>query len=325
MPWNGAVTLVIVTVLGALASPLQFRSRVDGVVVHASVTHRNRPVLGLSAADFALTDDGVPQRIVDVSQDRLPLDLTLVVDTSGAGVLHVAIGHGVARLRGRLRSDDRARLIAFDGRAVEPGPFGPAPSLPPLPAPRDVRDGFSPAGGTALFDTLVHALSEPPAPDRRQLVILFSAGRDTTSIRTAADVLDLARRSDTTVFAIHAWLDFQPVERMPDGARPLPRPVDRRAVPRRFYQQLTEITGGTLDEVKPLTMFRYDTDKQHALVRFDDGISSAFLRAIDDFRSSYVIRFTPERPAPGWHVLSVRVTRPGARYTVRARKGYLVQ
>ena len=72
-------------------------------------------------------------------------------------------------------------------------------------------------------------------------------------------------------------------------------------------------------------MLRYDTQRQHATVRFGE-ISSAFLRAIDDFRASYVLRFTPEAvPAPGWHELGVRVTRPGTRYTVRARKGYHAQ
>ena len=227
---------VLAAVWAVIADPPQFRSRVDGVVVNVSVTHRNRPVEGLTAADFALTDNGVVQRIADVSRDRLPLDVTLLIDTSGAGLLHSHIAAGVAQVRGRLKPEDRARFVAFGAQPVEAGPFVPAESVPPLPRATGVLDAFSPQTDTALFDTLAHALAQPGDPDRRSLVILFSAGRDTTSTRTAADALDLARRSDAAVFVVHAWLDFQPVERMPDDARPLPRPVDRRAVPAKFYK-----------------------------------------------------------------------------------------
>ena len=47
-----------------------------------------------------------------------------------------------------------------------------------------------------------------------------------------------------------------------------------------------------------------------------------FKRAFDDFRSSYLLRYTPRDVSPeGWHDLEVKLLRPG-RFTVRARKGY---
>ena len=50
--------------------------------------------------------------------------------------------------------------------------------------------------------------------------------------------------------------------------------------------------------------------------------AGAFERILSDFRSSYVLRYTPRGvEKPGWHELTVRVARPGS-YTVRARKGY---
>jgi hypothetical protein len=55
-----------------------------------------------------------------------------------------------------------------------------------------------------------------------------------------------------------------------------------------------------------------------------DGLPRAFLRALDDFRSSYVLRYSPHGVAAGgWHEIAVRVTRPGRGYVVRARKGYV--
>ena len=48
----------------------------------------------------------------------------------------------------------------------------------------------------------------------------------------------------------------------------------------------------------------------------------ALAEIIADFRSSYVLRYTPRQvPAPGWHEIKVSVKRPGG-FSVRARKGY---
>jgi hypothetical protein len=49
---------------------------------------------------------------------------------------------------------------------------------------------------------------------------------------------------------------------------------------------------------------------------------SAFKRVFDEFKQSYVLRFTPrDVPASGWHELSVSTPRKPD-YTIRARPGY---
>jgi hypothetical protein len=64
-----------------------FRSDAEGILVNVSVTRGNRPVEGLRAEDFELTDNGVRQHIQDVTVDTWPIDLTLAVDVSGGGLL----------------------------------------------------------------------------------------------------------------------------------------------------------------------------------------------------------------------------------------------
>ena len=52
-----------------------------------------------------------------------------------------------------------------------------------------------------------------------------------------------------------------------------------------------------------------------------DGLSLAFLTALENFRTSYVLRYSPTGVEPaGWHDVSVSVRSRG--YTVRARRGY---
>ena len=47
-----------------------------------------------------------------------------------------------------------------------------------------------------------------------------------------------------------------------------------------------------------------------------------FTRIVEDFRASYVLRYTPKGvERRGWHALTVRLTWPGT-FTVRARAGY---
>ena len=43
------------------------------------------PVAGLTSADFTLTDNGVPQAIVSLSIDAVPLDITVLLNV-GSGL-----------------------------------------------------------------------------------------------------------------------------------------------------------------------------------------------------------------------------------------------
>ena len=85
-----AAAFVAVASLLAQASPQQappaqtqapvFRAGADVVSVEASVRRDRRAVTGLTAADFEITDNGVPQQIADISYEKLPIDVTVLLD-----------------------------------------------------------------------------------------------------------------------------------------------------------------------------------------------------------------------------------------------------
>ena len=53
-------------------------------------------------------------------------------------------------------------------------------------------------------------------------------------------------------------------------------------------------------------------------------LRGTFRKTFEDFRSSYVLRYTPSAPQSGWHTIDVSV--PASKsYSVRARRGYLVE
>jgi hypothetical protein len=75
---------------------------------------------------------------------------------------------------------------------------------------------------------------------------------------------------------------------------------------RQLYTSLTQATGGI---VVPVTS--------------SSSASAALRRLLDEFRSSYVLHFVPQGvERAGFHAVTVRVTRSGGPYDVRARSGY---
>jgi hypothetical protein len=99
----------------AVTSQQVFRSGVDGVTITVSVRSSNRPVSGLSADDFELTDNGVPQAITTIAAEKVPLDLTLLLDLSSSvdGPLLQRLKTAVSDTAALLRDDDRIRLVTI--------------------------------------------------------------------------------------------------------------------------------------------------------------------------------------------------------------------
>lgn len=284
---GAALAGLAVVTAGATARQQQsvFRSGVDVVFVDVSVTDHHVPVRDLSSADFTLTDNGVTQDIDAVSMESMPIDVTLLLDVSGS------VGAGV--LQGLTRSiDDTSRALGERDRvrlltfshAVRQG-------FPYRPggAPPNL-DHLRAGGSTSIYDALAAAMMQPRAIGRRQMILVFTDGADSRSFMRPDSVQRLAGASDAVVhFAIG----------LRRGA------VD---VPRKW--QLAEIAAATGGDI---TVFRADS-----------ALPTAFNNILDRFRTSYVLRYTPQGVAPdGWHAITVRVSSPA--YDVRSKKGWLGQ
>ena len=121
----------------------------DAVAVDVLVTRDGRPVTGLTADDFSLRDNDVPQRIDSVQLEDVPITLLLVLDTSGSvgGAPLVQLLAAAGAAAEALRPGDRVGLVTFSDKlrmVVEP----PSPPSSVADALRRVRAG----GATALYD-----------------------------------------------------------------------------------------------------------------------------------------------------------------------------
>jgi VWFA-related protein len=291
-----------------------FRSGVEGITVVASVRQGNKPVGGLTAADFQLTDNGVPQQISSVAAEKVPLDLTLLLDLSSSvdGPQLERLKKAVTDTADLLRPDDRIRLVAISQVLHEV--FGFRSRSSPI-----VLDTLRAEGATSLYDGLAAMMMRPADPGRRQLVVAFTDGRDSTSIVDEKTTLEIARRSDSVVSIV------------------VPVAAEDAAVSRRLAQRNTvdslsgagNVSVGRGQLIGPdgiptsLTQLVAPTGGLVIPLGAGESISRVFKTTLDDFRASYVLQYTADGvAADGWHELSVVVKRRG-RYDIRARKGYM--
>jgi VWFA-related protein len=274
-----------------------FRAGADAVTVDASVQRDRKPVAGLTAADFELLDNGVPQAITDVAYERLPIDVTLLLDVSASvtGEVLDELRRALRQVRADLVGGDRLRLLTFNMRVRRLVDFGqPAASLDETLASQKG------AGSSAVFDSLAVALAAAETPGRRRLILLFSDGQDSSSITDADTLLDVAKRSTSTVAVILA----SPASERPASVLRTSSGLSSATVSA-FSERIASETGGMVTSVKT-----------------GENLSSRFRRTLQEFRSSYVLYFTPSGvERAGAHSIDVRVKRPGV--VVRARRGYV--
>ncbi len=267
----------------AVAPPQVFRLSTDLVAVHVAVRQGSQAVKGLTSGDFELVDNGVRQSVDAMSIEEVPVDLSLLLDASSStGAVIERFKANAAQIATMLRQQDRVRLVAFSTTAIEIFPLTAAGA--PLPVQHLVA-----SGSTSLHDALALTLIRMPREGRRQLVLVFSDGHDTTSLISGARLAEVASRSDCVLHVVLSRSSGQP-------------PPTERSL-----RAAAEATGGAL----------------HTADNAVDAVT-VFRRLFEDFRQSYVLRYTLTGvPAPGWHDIGVRVvSRDAQRYTVRARRGY---
>ena len=283
--------------------PPQFRVATDLVTIDVSVRRGRAPVTGLGARDFLVTDNGVAQTIELFEAASLPLDVTVALDTSGSmlSMMEPVRAHMQQSAR-LLRQGDRMRLLSFADAVSQTSPFQPIGPDFAVPA-------LTGGGMTSMYDGLVAALVPPRDGDRRHVVIAFTDGIDTVSVLNSEALLSVARQSDSV---LHLFLV------VPGGVRPPPPPPALMHLNTRQIWSPVPVDDGffalraTARETGGLFEMMYDTPD------FPDALR----RAIEDFRTSYVLRYRATGVArEGWHKVEVRLTKPRSA-TVRARRGY---
>lgn len=184
-----------------------FRAGVEVVSMSVTVTDgAGKYVTDLEQGQFQVFEDGVQQDITQFNRTNLPIALALLIDTSASMETRLPIAQeaaiGFAR---KLRSQDLAEIIDFDSRVVVLQPFTNKASELESAIRRT-----SAGGSTSMYNAIYIALKDlrkamvaTSAEDiHRQAIVVLSDGEDTSSLLPFEEVLDLAKRSETAIYAI---------------------------------------------------------------------------------------------------------------------------
>jgi Ca-activated chloride channel family protein len=261
---------------------------VDLVELYAAVVdRRGRPVKGLAGEAFRVFEEGAPQRVERFAEvNDLPLHAALVVDTSNSMTMRLAEVKQAAGdfLRQIVTPRDKVTLISFDNAPRVRVDF-----TSDLAFLANGLEGLRPGGGTALYDSLVFTLEQLAGIAGQRVVVLLSDGVDERSRATADEVLELARRSAVTIYAI--------------GLED-PRP-DAPVLDRPLLERLAEQSGG-----------------RAFFVRGDGGLQSAYAAIEREVRSRYLLAYYSSHAGSGdgFRVVDVKVEQ--ANLAARTIRGY---
>ena len=136
-----------------------FRARTSTVAVTASIKRGNNVVTNLTAADFVVTDNGVPQTVEAVAIENVPIDVTLFLDTSGSTAGKFGeMRDDVQAIIKLLRQGDKFRLLTIGDSVYE--------SVPWVNAGATVDVSFNAVGGISLVQDALDVRLAPSGRSR---------------------------------------------------------------------------------------------------------------------------------------------------------------
>ena len=291
-----AATLGITTIIAQQPEQPAFRAGVDLVSLNVTVTDdENRYVTDLDTTGFQIYEDGALQEVSFFNRTQLPIALALLMDTSASMNERMSTAQEAAvGFAERLRAEDLGSVIDFDSRVEILQGF--TNSLDEL---KEAIRRTSAGGSTSLYNAIYISLKElgkiaaTTTDDiRRQAIVVLSDGEDTSSLVGFEEVLELAKRSDTTIYTI--------------GLKSKDLRSQRGFREADFVlRQLAQETGGR-------AFFPQQVD----------DLPEIYERISDELSSQYTLAYTSKNPLRDgkWRRLVVRVDRSNV--AARTKQGY---
>ena len=328
-----AVAVAAVSVTAQSTDGFRFRSGVELVNVTATVTDdTGRFVSGLRKEDFTVYDDGDRQEVTYFSNDRVPVSLGILLDTSGSmtsdkiATAKAAIDKFIYDLLGK---DDELFFMEFANR--------------PRLAQQWTRDRrmisraverVNSSGGTAMYDAIADAIPFASAGEnRKKAILVISDGNDSNSNTSVGELRQLIRESEVLVYA----LGVDGIARSSSSGRVSPPPVQIPIptpfpfpIPGRKRPAFPQINGGIFNRnttgervnADALHQITDDTGGRTEIVRGFEGLDAATARIADELSKQYYLGYASSGEKDGrWHAIRVEVR--DRRLTVRARRGYV--
>src|SRR5580698_7815005 len=259
------------------------------------VDAKGAPVGGLGRDDFAILEDGVPQKIaIFEKESATPLSIVLAIDTSESVLTNERLEKEAARhfVHALLREQDELDLMEFSDVVREIVPF--------TNQKKRIESGLNEiqrGDATALYDAVYLASQRldgtSAANGRRRVIVLITDGGDTVKGSRYMQALEQAQRAGAMVYSIIIVPIYADAGRNTGGEHAL--------------IQMSEDTGGK---------YYYVVDPK--------DLEPAFRKVSDDLRTQYVLGYysPPKGKDNSFRNIKVRMTDASLKYGLRYRTGY---
>ena len=260
-------------------------AEISSVAVDATVVDsKGRFVNNLTAREFTLLEDGKPQALDLVTQNREPALFTLLIDSSQSmKIRSSAVRATAVRLLASIAAEDQVVVAPFSRTVTSvTGPTTDRGTV--LDAIAAIRH----QGGTAILDAVGETATLLAGGTRRRAVVLITDAYDENSESGFDATMDKLKKSGVTLYVVGvggiAGVSY-------NGEA--------------LLQRLCEETGG-----------------RAWFPRDDQQLGRAYEAIAGEVHQKYFMTYTPtnQRRDGNWRSIDVQI--PGSDYRVRARKGY---
>ena len=326
------------------------------VLVNAPVTVRDSKdqiVTSLAAADFRLTDHGVPQTISHFDVGTDPLSLVVLIETSSrvAPLLPAVQKSGILITETILGANGEAAIVGFNDTIDKLLPFTHnADNIQSA-----VAQVHASTSGSRLYDAMgigvemLNAAPEPAAdtPGRRRILLIVSEATDVGSQAKLGEVLRKAQLANVTIYSVglsstRALLQQEPknnhIDIAPPGTYPLPPIPGKPPVPEEEDPRLNNTVdlmalavwavSHIADKVSAhaLEVAAVATGGAHFATFKDRTIEKAFDEIGGELHTQYTLGYSPAGASDaGYHEIKVTLADPKLRnLKLRSRPGYYV-
>lgn len=283
---------------GTLRAPDVFEVRLPITVLDK----KKQPVAGLTRADFTVLENGQPQEVTYFSDEKEtpPIFVGVLMDTSPSTAGKLKFSKEAAKnfiyTVTRLRKD-KAAFMTFDHEIKLRQDFTDKLDL----LDKAVDNVKTTGNQTALYDAIWQFTDEKLRGSQgRRVVVVITDGEDTFHRADLEDVIDIAQRTETTIFAISTKAGF--------------------------LSSVPGVDAGTVKDEgdKILEKLCRETGGQAFFTGDMLALEKAFGRIANELRSQYILTYRPSNQNYDgiMRKIEVRLSGKGEDYKIRTKTGY---
>jgi Ca-activated chloride channel homolog len=260
-------------------------------VLFTATDRRGKLVTDLAKDNLKIYEDNKTQIITNFTREtELPLTIAVLIDTSTSIRNRFKFEQEAAidfLFRTLRQKKDKALLVTFDSAIELVQDYTDNPEVL-AKAIRQVRPG----GGTKMFDSIFLTCQEKlKAETGRKIMILISDGDDNLSLETLSGTLEMAQKSDVSIYTIST---------NSSGFFGVTAPKADKVLKR-----LAEDTGGR-------AFFPFKAE----------DLSQSFQDISSELRSQYSLAYRSSNFARDGSFRSIKIEADRKNLRVKARKGY---